>query len=49
MINTASVHVLAIRPKKKYCLFPISDRPYQNTQIYFMDFENFFFFFLGNP
>ena len=39
--------------KKIYCLFPISDRPYQTcaTQIYFMDFQKkkkLFFLFLEN-
>ena len=44
-------------PKKKYCLFPISDRPYQNMcdPNLFYGFpkkkkkKKFFFFFLGNP
>ena len=40
-----------LRPKKKYCLFPISDRPYQNMcdPNLFYGFpkkkKNFFFFF----
>ena len=36
-------------PKKKYCLFPISDRPYQNmcdpNLFYGFPPQNFFFFF----
>ena len=37
-----------IGPKKKYCLFPISDRPYQNMcdPNLFYGFPFFFFFFL---
>ena len=46
---------LTVRPKKKYCLFPISDRPCQNMcdPNLFYGFpkkkKKFFFFFLGNP
>ena len=34
-----------MRPKKKYCLFPIPDRPYQNMCDPNL-FYGFFFFFL---
>ena len=30
MSTAVDIRALRVRPKKKYCLFPISDRPYQN-------------------
>ena len=50
-IYACSVTRVIHRPKK-YCLFPMSDRPYQTcaTQIYFIDFlKKFFIEIAGRP